>query len=158
MQPACDAAGVSRQTVQHWRKTVKGFEELYQETYHKATEGVYENAAYNRAINGVRQFVVQKGELVRHPDTKEFVTKIEYSDGLLEKLLEARAPDKYRQKGGYQLDPKLVGQIASDLLAAVRRAVVDTCPHCKTNLNITPRIVEDLKRVCERFDKEPVNR
>lgn len=76
---------------------------------------------FERAVDGVRQPIYQKGQLVG--------TKREYSDGLAMFLAKARRPHKYRESLTLTGDPS-----APIAVAAVERRVIDVVPAQVTHL------------------------
>lgn len=84
---AAKRAGVSRNSVYYQRKVDPDFDAAMEEAIEVAIAKL-ENEARRRAVDGVDKPVYQQGQLVGH------VT--EYSDKLLEMLLRAHRPEKYR--------------------------------------------------------------
>lgn len=84
---ACTAAGVSRSTVYSWRRREPGFAEAMAEAQAVAVDRL-ESAAWDRAVNGVVEPVFHNGRIVGHVNKP--------SDRLLQHLLEANRPEKYR--------------------------------------------------------------
>lgn len=48
------------------------------------------------------------------------------------------------QKTEHSFDQKMVHEIAGRIITVIRKIAPDVCPHCKTNLNISPRLAEEL--------------
>lgn len=87
-------AGIARKTVYNWQEHDEAFAVAYKQAEIEATEFL-ERVAHERATQGVshpRNVYDRSGNLV----VSETVT--EYSDRLLELLLKARAPNKYRER------------------------------------------------------------
>lgn len=79
-------AGTTMKEVNALRNQHPRFNELVEEAMALKVDKV-EQAAYERAVNGVPKGVYHKGELV--------ATETVYSDGLLTKLLEAYRPEQF---------------------------------------------------------------
>src|SRR5690348_9830046 len=60
---ACTAAGISRSSVEHWRKAYPQFESAFDEAKMLAS-AVLEREAFNRAVVGWQEPVYQGGEMV----------------------------------------------------------------------------------------------
>jgi len=89
------AIGVSRQHVNHLRRTRKEFAKDWDNAMEQATDAL-ESAARGRAIDGYQRPVYQRGELVGYEPC--------YSDALMITLLKAHRPEKFRDKG-FDLPP-----------------------------------------------------
>jgi hypothetical protein len=48
-------------------------------------------------------------------------------------------------------DPAIIDAFVSALVAVIKRLIPDTCPHCKTNLNLKPAIAAELVTLSGRF-------
>lgn len=81
--------GISRATAYRWKKEDATFREAWDELDSEITENL-EREAYRRAVEGTDKPVFHRGEKVG--DIRQ------YSDRLLEMLLRARAPEKYRDR------------------------------------------------------------
>jgi hypothetical protein len=90
---ACREVKIDRSTVYSWQEDDDEFASGYRIAEIEATERL-EEAAYERAINGVTQEtpIYFRGQAI------DSVVKTEYSDTLLIFLLKARAPEKYRDR------------------------------------------------------------
>lgn len=90
---ACRETGINRADVYRWKEHDNEFMLGWNVAEVEATERL-EEAAYERAVNGVTQEtpLYYRGKVV---DT---VVKTEYSDTLLIFLLKARSPEKYRER------------------------------------------------------------
>ena len=82
--------GVSRQHVNHLRRTRPQFAKDWDDAMQKATDAL-EEAARGRAMDGYQRPVYQRGELVGYETC--------YSDALMITLLKAHRPEKFRDKG-----------------------------------------------------------
>ena len=81
------AAGVGRRTVYEWREKDPGFAEAWNDVDESITEEL-EREAHRRGVEGFEQPVFQGG--------KKVGSVRKHSDRLLEMLLRARRPEKYR--------------------------------------------------------------
>lgn len=88
-------AGVTPATVYRWRKTVEGFEEAFLEAKEDVVE-VLEDTAFDLAVDGVLEERMDK-------DGNVIARKRTYATNVLLRLLEANAPEKYRQRSETQL-------------------------------------------------------
>lgn len=107
---AAEIVGISRQTHYVWMKNDDEYAEKYEEVRLMLVDNL-EDAAYERAVNGVERKVYFKGE--------EVGTQTEYSDQLLVVLLKANMPEKYKEINKVELSGN-VG-IADALKAAMER-------------------------------------
>lgn len=87
--------GVSRQHVHHKRRTNKEFAKRWEDAMQQATDAL-EAEARKRAMEGYKRPVYQRGELVGYEPC--------YSDALMNTLLKAHRPEKFRDKG-FDLPP-----------------------------------------------------
>jgi hypothetical protein len=85
---ACQLAHVSPHTVYSWREHSETFVLQENEAQEHLTQNL-EREALRRALEGFDRAVYQKGELVGYERV--------YSDSLMNTLLKARRPDKYRE-------------------------------------------------------------
>ena len=76
---------------------------------------VLEDAAHERAVDGVEEPVFHKGEIVGH--------KLRYSDGLLTTLLKANKPDKYRDNT--KVDVNVGGGFGIAILPSTQKSAVE---------------------------------
>lgn len=86
---AAEMAGVTRQAHYLWLKTDGEYAMQYEKVRTMLTDNL-EDAAYERAVNGIERKIYFKGE--------EIGTQTEYSDTLLALLLKANMPEKYKDK------------------------------------------------------------
>ena len=93
MKLACELIGINRRMIFRWKEHDEAFLLAFNEANIEALESL-EAEAWRRAVKGVEHEtpLLHKGEVV----TKIVETK--YSDRLLELLLKARAPEKYRER------------------------------------------------------------
>lgn len=87
VREACDAAGIARSTLYSWRRREAGFAEAMDEAQAMAVDRL-ESAAWDRALNGHVEPVFHNGRIVGHVNRP--------SDRLLQHLLEANRPEKFR--------------------------------------------------------------
>lgn len=89
---ASRAAGIDRDTARRWCESDPEFAEGYEQAQETATE-VLESEAWRRAVHGTEYIrrAYWKGEVCGED------VKREYSDNLMQLLLRARAPHKYRE-------------------------------------------------------------
>lgn len=131
---AAKAAGISREA--HYRRYER--DQAYRVAFDKAyREGVdaLEDEAVRRATRGVRMPVLYHGMpvmILKDPTDPEGpqipLMKVEYSDQLLIRLLEAKKPDEFKQR--------------------VHNEVTGT-------LDIVERLAAGRKRLAKRNDKDP---
>ena len=87
---AAGIAGVARASLYNWREQDEEFAEAWNHAVISGTD-VLEDEAFDRAVNGVPVEIYGKdGELVK--------TTFDKSDRLLEFLLRARAPERFRER------------------------------------------------------------
>lgn len=79
-----------------------------------------EEAAWTRAKDGVTRYVVNRGQLVRHPDTGQWLTEQVFSDSLVARLLEAH-DKRYQRKSAMELTGKDGGPIETKETSALDR-------------------------------------
>lgn len=111
---AAEMVGIARQTHYDWMKNDAEYAEKYEEVRLMLVASL-EDAAYERAVNGIERKVFYKGE--------EIGTQIEYSDQLLTVLLKANMPEKYKDVNKVEMSGD-VG-IADALKAAAGRVQPD---------------------------------
>jgi hypothetical protein len=108
---ACEIAGVSRATAYRTRGEVKQFARQWDEAIKEACDRL-EQEAWRRGVAGVERPVTVAGE-------REVIR--EYSDRMLEMLLKAHRPEKYRER--YDVTTRTGG---SDLDQEIRRLTEDS--------------------------------
>lgn len=92
---AAAAINVSRITVYGWRERDKRFAKLWDEAREIACE-LLEQAAHNRAVEGWLEPVFHQGQIAGY--------KRKFSDTLLQTLLRANNPSKYRRTDPDELE------------------------------------------------------
>ena len=86
---AAEISGVTRQAHYLWLKTDAEYAMAHEKVRAMLVDNL-EDAAYERAVNGIERKIYFKGE--------EIGTQKEYSDTLLALLLKANMPEKYKDK------------------------------------------------------------
>ena len=89
IRQASEDIGVSRGAVYNWRRIVPGYRERWEQAWDDSVTALEEETR-RRAKEGVLEPVFYQGEVVGH------VRK--YSDRLMEKILEARSPERFGRK------------------------------------------------------------
>ena len=94
---SCQKAGVGRRTVYDRRDSDTAFAQQLADALQDACD-VLNAEARRRGVEGVpRKKFTGKGEPVMDPETGQQYVEREYSDRLLEMLLKAKRPEKYRE-------------------------------------------------------------
>jgi hypothetical protein len=116
---ACEQIGISRQTAYVERQRNEDFAIEWADVEERTTETM-EREAYRRAVEGVTEPVVSAGKHVTDVQS--------YSDRLLEFMLKARRPEKYRDRvdikhsGGIEQRVKVdLSKLSDDELADLER-------------------------------------
>jgi hypothetical protein len=91
---ACFAADTDRQNAYQLRDRDLAFRELWDAALEMAAD-LLEEEAWRRACEGVERYVVSQGKIVMAPDGKPLI-EFHYSDMLLDRLLRAHRPQKFR--------------------------------------------------------------
>ncbi len=110
IKASCEAAGIDRTTFYNWKNDDSVFAAQVAEAENDANDTA-ERALYDRAVLGVEEYVVSNRQVVYHQGQP--LTHRVYSDRLLEVLLKARMPDKYKEK--QQIEHKIETQDLSKL-------------------------------------------
>lgn len=84
----CKVRKISRQTFYDWIKQDPEFKRIFEEEARPMITTLLEDEAYRRAMHGVPKGIYYKG--------KKIATEKEYSDGLLNTLLRANCPERYK--------------------------------------------------------------
>ena len=95
---ACAQVNVGRTTVYRWRKEDAAFAEAWDQLDEQITDQL-EREAYRRAVEGTEEPIFHRGQQVGS------VKK--YSDRMLEMLLRARKPEKYRDRVSIEDDREM---------------------------------------------------
>ena len=103
---ACEEIGISRQTAYAERQRNEDFAVEWHEVEERVTETM-EREAYRRAVEGVTEPVVSAGKHVTDVQS--------YSDRLLEFMLKARRPEKYRDRVDVNHSGKVERRVKVDL-------------------------------------------
>lgn len=120
VKSSCEAAKISRQTFYRWKEHDAIFAIQLAEAEKEADDAA-EKALYDRAIEGVEEYVISNRQVVFlevETDGKKERVPLKhrvYSDRLLEVLLKARMPDKYKEK--QQIEHKIESKDLSKLSA-----------------------------------------
>lgn len=101
---ACEAVGISRSTILHYREADPEFAKAYADAEEDAADHL-EDAAYKRAVNGVDRRRYDK-------DGNCIAEETVYSDTLLLALLKARRPTKFRDNSKLELTGANGGPVA----------------------------------------------
>jgi hypothetical protein len=86
---AAKAAGIGRRTAYEWRDDNPEFAAAWHEAEQEAADRL-EREAWRRGVEGVDKPVIHKGMITD--------TYLEYSDRMLELLLKAHRPEKFRER------------------------------------------------------------
>jgi hypothetical protein len=95
---ACFAADTDRQNAYQLRDRDAGFKALWEAALEMAAD-LLEEEAWRRALEGVERYVVSQGKIVLAPDGTPLIEE-HYSDMLLDRLLRAHRPEKFRDNYG----------------------------------------------------------
>jgi len=110
---ACEAAGISRDTAYQERQRDEAFALAWADVEERSTETM-EAEAYRRAVTGTTKPLVSAG--------KHVCDVQEYSDSLLQFMLRARRPDRYREnvkvEHGGQVKLERATQLSDEELAS----------------------------------------
>lgn len=115
---ACLLAGVGRDSIHKWEREIPEFAAAMRQAEHEMTEKL-EDSAIQRATSG-------------------------QSDQLLMFLLKARDRSKYGERIRHDFAIKTLDAVVEEVLKAIQANVPEFCPHCRTNLNVTPAIAKEL--------------
>lgn len=86
---AAKSAGVGRRTVYEWRDADPAFREQWDDAEQEAADRL-EREAWRRAVDGVEKPITFQGQI-----TDRY---LEYSDRMLELLLKAHRPEKFKER------------------------------------------------------------
>ncbi|MCL2647637.1 MAG: hypothetical protein FWD61_11620 [Phycisphaerales bacterium] len=95
MMLACQAAGIARATAYVYREEDIDFSQAWDLALEDAAD-VLELEAWRRGKEGVKRYLYHAGEPVLN-EAGEHIYELEYSDGILQLLLKAARPAKYRE-------------------------------------------------------------
>jgi hypothetical protein len=113
---ACQAAGIGRRTAYDLRERDESFAAEWEDAIEAGTD-VIEQEAFRRAVQGTERRIYDK-------EGNERGVERTYSDRLLELLLKARRPHKYRERVDVRHSGQ-VKQLSAQALAAERDAGLD---------------------------------
>lgn len=86
---ACRKSKVARRTVYEWRESDEAFAAAWKEAEDEAADGL-EREAWRRGVEGINKPVTYQGVIT--------ATYKEYSDRMLELLLKAHKPEKFKDR------------------------------------------------------------
>jgi hypothetical protein len=96
------AAGVSRTLIYEWIRSDPAFADAFEEAK-EAFADLLEREARRRAVDGVEEYVLHHGKVVRDPETGAYLKRRTYSDRLMELMLRAKRPAEYRDRTSTEL-------------------------------------------------------
>jgi hypothetical protein len=99
---AAQAAGVDRRTVYNWTESDPAFVDAW-DAAKEAFADLLEREARRRAVDGVEEYVLHHGKVLRDPETGEYLKRRTYSDRLMELMLRAKRPAEYRDRTSTEL-------------------------------------------------------
>lgn len=103
---ACEIVGIARQTAYAERQRNEDFAVAWADVEERTTETM-EREAYRRAVEGITEPVVSAGKHVTDVQS--------YSDRLLEFMLKARRPERYRDRVDVNHSGKVEKRVKVDL-------------------------------------------
>lgn len=106
IKQAAAAAKINPSTHKYWMKHDPEYAKVFTEARENAVDAL-EDEAYRRAVDGMERKKFHNGEPIIDPVTGEQYVEREYSDKLLELLLKANFPAKYRER----MDLKHEGEV-----------------------------------------------
>jgi uncharacterized protein YdbL (DUF1318 family) len=118
---AARKAGVGRKTVYEWREAEPDFAAAWDEAIEAAMDAM-ESEAWRRAVEGTRKPLI--GRVGKDQDG--VITYVrEYSDSLMQTLLKAHRPEKYRERSEVRhtgLTPEQARELPDEELVARLKA------------------------------------
>lgn len=93
---ACQAAKIARKTAYEHRKKNEEFAALWDEAL-ETTYDAMEEEMYRRAVKGVVEPLIHKGQIVKDDNGKPIMIR-KFSDRLLEFALKGNRPEKFRER------------------------------------------------------------
>jgi hypothetical protein len=99
---AAQAAGIYRGTVYEWCESDPAFADAW-DAAKEAFADLLEREARRRAVDGVEEYVLHHGKVLRDPETGEYLKRRTYSDRLMELMLRAKRPAEYRDRTSTEL-------------------------------------------------------
>lgn len=93
---ACRRCGFGRATIYDWLKNDEGFRGRFDSARELAFAAL-EDEAVRRAMHGIRRYKFHEGKPIR-TQAGEHYYELEFSDRLMEVLLRANRPEKYRER------------------------------------------------------------
>ena len=143
---AAAATGVSRWTVQDWRKDDEEFEKSFTETK-LGTDELMEANAVKFSIDGVPQYVTNPitGKLILDKETgRPILAGLKHDTKLLQFMVERRMPDRYGRQADLGDLTAFVKQLIARAVEAINTSIPTQCPACKTDLRLKDKIAEHL--------------
>lgn len=95
---AAAAAGIGRRTAYEWRDADDAFREAWDDAAQEAADHL-EREAWRRAVEGTDKPITFQGQIT--------ATYKEYSDRMLELLLKAHRPEKFKERVANELSGKV---------------------------------------------------
>jgi len=92
---ACAVSGLPYSTAYAWRAADEAFAVDWDAAVEQGTDRI-EDEAVRRAVDGVQRPIYQGGKLVGH--------ETQFSDRLVELMLKARRPDKFKDRTAVEID------------------------------------------------------
>lgn len=116
IKASCEAAKIHRSTFYDWKDHDPAFAEQLVDAEQEANDTA-EKALYDRAVVGIEEYVVSNRQVV-YFDKKPLTHRV-YSDRLLEVLLKARMPEKYKEKQQieHKINPNDLSKLSNEDLA-----------------------------------------
>lgn len=102
IRAGCDAANVSRNMVDYARQNDETFRQAFDDARDHAAD-LLEEEARRRAELGTQKLAISGGKVVLHDGKPVMIT--EYSDRLMELMLKAVKPERFRERIEHSGDP-----------------------------------------------------
>lgn len=144
---ACQLVPVDRKTILTWRERDPEFAEAFNDAELSITEQV-ENSALSRAANGDSEPMIRNGRPVTDAAGRPIMVR-RFSDQLQMFFLRTRNRKRYGDKVEHDVRLELVGKLVGDMVDAIRSALPNNCPACKTNLHLPEKVAAHLLRISE---------
>lgn len=109
-------------------------------------------SAIQRGIRGTPKYATKNGQLVLDEKTKKpIIIGWDHETNLTIFLLKNRMPGEFSDRIQHDINVEIINILTGEIGAIIRRKVPDFCPHCKTALNLTPAIVEEMQTLASRI-------
>ena len=92
-------ARVERGTVYRWKEQDPVFADAWAQALEEATD-ILEAEARRRAVEGIEEPILSRGEIINDPVTGSRLMRRRYSDGLMRFLLKAHRPSRFGEREG----------------------------------------------------------